>query len=192
MKFSKSAKQSGGTGFYFDEDTSAPADCIEVSSVDASAAINLSTGASFSFDSSGEMTVTAAPAPGADQLLAQAQQVQVALINSACAAAITAGFISSALGTPHTYPAKQTDQQNLSASVLASIYPNLPANWMTPFWCEDANGVWAWVSHTASQIQQAGSDAKMAILTNMSKNATLQAQIMTAVDVVSVQKINWG
>lgn len=136
--------------------------------------------------------VAAPVVPTAAQLLAQAQQVQSAVVNAACATAITEGFTSSALGAPHMYPAKQTDQQNLSASVLASMYPNLPAGWTTPFWCADANGVWAWINHTAVQIQQAGGDGKAAILGCMSKNAALQAQITAATDVPSVQKINWS
>lgn len=131
-------------------------------------------------------------APSAAQLLASAQATQIATLSAACAAAITAGFTSSALGTVHTYPAKQTDQQNLSASVLASLYPGLAAGWTTPFWCADSTGAWAFVNHTAAQIQQAGADGKAAILANMAKNAAFAAQVNAAKTIAAVQAVVWS
>jgi len=112
--------------------------------------------------------------------LATAQQSQAQTITNACANAITSGFTSSALGATYTYPSKPTDQQNLAASVLASILPGIAANWTTPFWCADASGNWAWVNHTAAQIQQVGSDSKTAILNYQAQNAQLQEQIVAA------------
>lgn len=127
------------------------------------------------------------PAP----TLAQAQAAKVAELSAACQAQIYAGFQSSALGAVHTYPAKDKDQANLSGSVVASLLPNLPAGWTTPFWCEDGNGTWAFVPHTAAQIQQVGSDAKSAIVAALEKNASLAAQVMAAADVAAVQAIVW-
>lgn len=124
--------------------------------------------------------------------LAQAQAQQTSALSSACQSAIYAGFSSSALGASHTYPAKDTDQQNLTASVLASLLPALPSNWTTPFWCEDANGSWAYVNHTASQIQQVGQDGKTAILAALSKNQTLAGQVMAATTIAQVQAITWS
>jgi len=126
------------------------------------------------------------------ELLAAARLVQSLAIDTACSLAIMGGFSSTALGAPHIYPTKLTDQQNLSSSVLASMYPNLPANWVTPFWCKDSSGLWSWSDHTASQIQEVGSDMKAAILACMSKNATLQAKILAAVDVNAVYAISWS
>lgn len=120
------------------------------------------------------------------------QAAQMASIQAACQAAILGGFSSSALGTPHTYPAKSTDQQNLSASVLASLMPGIPANWTTPFWCEDSSGLWSMVPHTAAQIQQVGQDGKAAILAAIIKNQTLSGQIMAATTIAGVQAIVWG
>lgn len=123
--------------------------------------------------------------------LAQAQATQVSVLSAACQNAIYAGFSSSALGSAYTYPAKDMDQQNLSSSVVASLMPSNAANWTTPFWCADANGNWAFVQHTAAQIQQVGIDGKTAILLNMAKNAQLAAQVMAATTSDAVSAITW-
>jgi hypothetical protein len=123
--------------------------------------------------------------------LAQAQALQANIVDSACANAIVSGFTSSALGSAYTYPSKTTDQQNLAASVLASILPGVTADWTTPFWCANSSGVWAWVTHTAAQIQQVGTDSKTAILNYQSQNAQLQAQIAAATTIDAVLAIVW-
>jgi hypothetical protein len=124
--------------------------------------------------------------------LAGAQASQILEVSAACQVSIVSGFSSNALGASHAYPSKLTDQQNLTASVLASMYPGLTANWITPFWCKDGDGNWAWVDHTVSQIQQVGSDGKVAILACMDKNAALQAQILAATDIDAVLAIKWS
>lgn len=134
--------------------------------------------------------VAAAPSTHA-QLLASAQATQISILSFACATAIVAGFTSSALGAAHTYPSKTTDQQNLSASVIASLMPGLTSGWATPFWCEDVNGNWAWVNHTAAQIQQVGQDGKAAILACMSKNAEYAAEVLAATTIAAVQAVVW-
>lgn len=129
--------------------------------------------------------------PTADELLAAAQAAQINLLSAACQAQIVAGFTSAALGSPHTYPASSLDQQNLSSSVLASLMPNLPANWTTVFWCE-ANGQWAFAAHTAAQIQQVGQDGMAAVLAAKTKNQQLAAQVLAATTIAAVQAIVWG
>jgi hypothetical protein len=130
--------------------------------------------------------------PTAAQILATAQAAQIDLLNAACQAQIVAGFNSSALGASHTYPAQMTDQQNLSASVLASLLPNLPAGWTTPFWCADGGGSWSYANHTAAQIQQVGQDGKAAILACLTKKAQLAAQVEAATTVAAVQAVVWA
>lgn len=188
MKFSKSAHAAGSSGFYFDGDSNAPADSVLVADEDVNIAINLPTGSTYDFDSTGVLTSIA---PSANVLLAQAQFDQIRSLSASCAAQIYAGFSSAALGTPHTYPTNDKDQVNLSASVTASLVPNLPANWTTDFWCADGAGVWALRPHTAAQIQQAGMDGKAAIETAIRKNATLAAQVMSAATVAAVQAVVW-
>lgn len=135
--------------------------------------------------------LVAPPVPTTAQLLAQAQTAQIASLSRACAAAIVAGFTSSALGSAHTYPSGLPDQTNLTANVLGSLLPGLPSTWTTPQLCCDANGVWAYVAHSAAQIQQVGSDGKAAILGYLAKKANLQAEVEAATTISAVQSIVW-
>ncbi|MEZ0602968.1 hypothetical protein ACAX43_12555 [Paraburkholderia sp. IW21] len=134
---------------------------------------------------------SAPPQPTLTVTLDQAKKSQLKALSNACQAQVYAGFTSTALGAAHTYPAKDTDQQNLTASVLSSLMPNLPADWTTPFWCEDVNGAWAYVAHTAAQIQQVGQDGKNAVLLALQKLQTLQAQVAAAATVAAVQAVTW-
>lgn len=112
-------------------------------------------------------------------------------LNMAAQSQIYEGYTSDALGTPHHYPAKDKDQTNMVASVTDSYNPTNTAEWVTPFWCEDANGVWAYRVHTAAQIQKAGSDGKLAILAALSKNAGLQALVASAETEAELSAIEW-
>lgn len=186
--------------------------------------------------------------------LAQAQAAQAAVLNSACASQIVAGFTCSALGAVYTYPSSLVDQQNLAASItdsqLAQAAPAWTASaevvqtalgvpcsivtangtaymctqsgtcgsvaptwttqpgvaipdgtavwqvWTTEFWCAtNDNGVnsWAWQPHTADQIQMVGRVGKATIMAYQAKNATLQAQLMSAATttVDAVAAITW-
>ena len=131
------------------------------------------------------------PIPDAIDLLAQAKQAQINKINNACAMLITGSFQSTALGKEYRYPSQQSDQANLTANVLSSIYPNLPPTWTTQQLCCDANGKWAYLPHSAAQIQKVGLDAKQHIMSCLGKKSNLQAQIEVAKDIATVQSINW-
>jgi hypothetical protein len=112
-------------------------------------------------------------------------------ISSSCADAILSGFVSSALGEPHTYPAKPNDQINLAGLVMRSFYPSVGPEWSRPFWCMDASDVWAYRMHTAAQIQQVGDDSIDANLIQRSINEQLQAQILAAKTPADLAEINW-
>lgn len=120
-----------------------------------------------------------------------AKAKQSDILNAACRAAIYEGFDSDALGTVHHYPAKEQDQSNLVASVTASFYPSLPVDWVTPFWCSNADGVWNYALHSAAQIQHAGADGKAAILAQLIHNEGLQQQVKDAVSIAEVQAVVW-
>lgn len=191
MRFSKTAQQEGSSGFFFDNDKNTPIDAIKVSDIDVQTAINLQNGATYSFDVLGVLTVTLAPIPTAAQILSNTQSDKLSVLSASCALQIYAGFQSSALGSVHTYPAKDKDQANLVASYAASFDPTNAAGWTTRFWCEDSTGAWALVTHTAAQIQQVGRDGKAAITTAIQKNTTLSAQVMAATTVAAVQAVVW-
>lgn len=123
--------------------------------------------------------------------LAEAKTKQIGILNAACQTQIYAGFTSSALGAIHTYPAKDKDQANLTASYAASFDPTNAQGWTTPFWCMDGAGTWALAQHTAVQIQQVGRDGKAAILAAITKNANLAQQVMSASTVAAVEAIVW-
>lgn len=129
----------------------------------------------------------AAPPPALSTLKA----AKAAKLDADCAAQIVGGFESSALGAVHTYPSKATDQANLTASVLdAMLNADNPA-WVTPFWCADAGGVWAWRNHTAEQIKHVGRDGKAAVITAQTRNAALQAAVAAATTVAELETIAW-
>jgi hypothetical protein len=67
-----------------------------------------------------------------------------------CEAAITAGFVSAALGADHTYQSDRDDQLNLVGAAQAGTD--------MPFKCADSAGVWEYRQHTADQIRQVLAD----------------------------------
>jgi hypothetical protein len=121
-----------------------------------------------------------------------AKTIQSSVLNSACANAIVSGFVSSALGSSHTYPSLMTDQQNLITRETASLYPGLAADWTTSFWCADAQGNWSWTAHTAAQIQQVGMDWRATIEALQNRNAMLQAQVKAAGSLEDVRNVVWA
>lgn len=127
------------------------------------------------------------PSPTLDDL----KTAKINELSGKCKQQIVSGFESTALGSSYHYPTKETDQLNLASSVIDSLLPNLPADWTTPFWCEDAVGVWSFKPHTAEQIQQVGRDAKAAVLACMAKNAGLAQQVLDAKTQEDVEKIKW-
>jgi hypothetical protein len=124
--------------------------------------------------------------------IAAAQAAQIVVLLEACAAAITGGYTSSALGSPHSYGSQPTDQLNMAASVVASLLPALPSTWTTSFKCADSTGKWAMRPHTAAQIQQAGLDGKTWVTACQNQFDALSAQVTAATSVAAVQAIVWS
>lgn len=131
------------------------------------------------------------PPPGPEIPLDELKEQKKQELTGICHERIIAGFSSSALGEVYAYPSNETDQANLSASVLASLMPGLPDDWTTPFLCCDAAGVWAYHMHTAAQIQQVGQDGKTAILRLLLRKMTLHDAVDAATTADEVRAINW-
>lgn len=137
----------------------------------------------------------AAWAPPADtRPLEEIRAAKVAELSVACSGAIVGGFVSSALGAPHTYPSRATDQTNLMGSVVASMLPGVGAegaDWSTPFWCAAASGEWAFRPHSAAEIQAVGADGKTHIVTCQTRLADLVALVGLAESAEDLTSIGW-
>lgn len=127
----------------------------------------------------------------AEEIFAKLKQKKIEDIKKACKEAITNGYLSAALGDIYLYPSKALDQTNMVASVTDSLNPANGDDWFTPFWCADSSQVWEYRLHTKAQIQRAGADGKAHIVTQLSKNAQLQAQIQTATTEEELNAIVW-
>jgi hypothetical protein len=135
-------------------------------------------------------------APPLYATLAEAIAGQTEVLYKACAAAIVAGFSSSALGAPYTYPSQPNDQSNLIGAQGASLAPNLPAGWTIKFWCATqpaAPGVpvWAMVAHTPAQIQQVLADGVAQREAYSAKLDGLIAQLNQAVTIAAAEAVTW-
>jgi hypothetical protein len=126
------------------------------------------------------------------QSLQTAKDRRIVVLKDACRAQIVAGFQSDALGAVHLYPAKDLDQTNLVGSVVASLIAGADTAWVTPFWCADAEGTWAFEMHTAGQIQQVGIDSKASILAALSKNEALASTVAPATTIKQVEAVTWS
>lgn len=123
--------------------------------------------------------------------IAEVRDAKLAVLSSACEAAIIGGFTSDALGAAHRYPSNITDQINLMGSVTDSLVPGLPDAWQTPFWVMDGNGIWSWKMHSATQIQQAGRDGKAHVVYCQTLLAELTVTVQNAQTEDEVSGIVW-
>jgi len=119
--------------------------------------------------------------------LAELKASKTSEINSACSKAITSGFTSSALGTPHTYQSEQTDQLNLIGVVTAGQDDYFKCG------ITDANGnvTWNYELHTIVQLQQVLADGKVHKQGLLQKANTLKAQVTGATTVKDVEAVVW-
>lgn len=162
---------------------------IELTAHEEALVQNVPAGKVLKLDSNGRPVLADRPA---SELLAQAQTEKKAALTTECAATITGGFPSSALGSSYSYPSKPTDQANLVACVTASLLPGNTSSWATKFWCEDSSGGWAFREHTAAQIQKVGQDGKSFIESQQAQLETLKAKVDSATTVSDVDAISWS
>ncbi|MET3446005.1 hypothetical protein [Ralstonia sp. 1138] len=121
--------------------------------------------------------------------LSEVRAAQATEASTACAAALTTGFSSSALGTAHIYPSQDDDQRNLQSAVSAAIAA--PSNWTTPIWCANSNDAWSFTPHTAAQVQQVNADWLAHRIATQQKYADLIARVNAATSIAEVQAIDW-
>lgn len=126
-----------------------------------------------------EQEALALLSPTIDQLKLQ----RTSAINAACAAAITGGFTSSALGTFHRYDSAEIDQLNLIGAVSQGV--------SVPYSCADSTGIKAMRLHTAAQLKQVLADGAAVKIAALDKARTLKDQISAAVDVAAVDSVVW-
>ncbi len=130
-------------------------------------------------------------APPAGPVLTDIKSARISALRDDCEQAITAGFVSPALGVTHTYPSDIKAQINLMGSVTDSLMPDQPADWSTPFWVCDTKGDWKWEAHTAAQIQQAGRDGKAHVVKCQALLSDLTTQVLSAKTTEDVDAVLW-
>ena len=107
-------------------------------------------------------------------------------IRTACAAAITLLFQSSALGSAHSYDCRPEDQANIDTRLSASMFDASPRK----IWAHD--GVeFQRLSHTTAQLQQVNVDMEAHIESQQSTLETLVSLINAAADQAELDLITW-
>ncbi|WP_122665323.1 hypothetical protein [Pseudomonas viridiflava] len=107
-------------------------------------------------------------------------------INAACEAQITAGFWSSALGTPYFYDSQLEDQLNLTGIIQANTDSAYP--------CRDDQGVKVFRDHTAAQLQQVGDDfikLKLQLLQKANGLKQVLDSALAALDLSAIAAVVW-
>ncbi len=119
--------------------------------------------------------------------LTKLQPVKLALINDGCAAFITSGFSSAALGEAHRYDSALEDQVNLTGMILSGL-DGLCA-------CSDNTGAKAFREHSSEQLHVVGQH-----LVQFRQQALQQAERLKIVlyqaladqDLVALKAITWS
>ncbi len=144
------------------------------------------------------------PARTAADLLS-AQNSRISYMTLQCAAEVTGGISSSALGTVHNYDTRQPDQLNWEHALSQAITntnpdsgqpghdPELPDStrgWIT---CNDPGGSLGYIKrgHTELQIHKVRSDFLVHKYTKSTKLQSKISAINSASTVTAVNSINW-
>jgi hypothetical protein len=108
---------------------------------------------------------------------------KIADLKASCEAACRTGWISSALGAPHTYDTdKDRDQVTLTALAVAALQQIMLGNtaWTYDVTCADAAGVKTMRPHTAAQLAQVGTEVQEMIKDNKARYYQLLAELEAA------------
>lgn len=119
-------------------------------------------------------------------LLPRNHEIKALVINRAAENAITNGFWSKALGTPHQYSSQLDDQLNLTGAILRGLD--------MPYACRDEQGVKEFRLHTADQLRQVGDDFTLYKLQLLQHANELKQQLdlaLAANDAEAMELITW-
>lgn len=113
--------------------------------------------------------------------LARARATVIVTAKAACAAAIGAGFKSSALGSAYSYGSQDADQANIAVAAIVG----------GTLWCANSSDDWSFTAHTVVQAQQVRADLWTHIQSCQTKYADLLRQIAAATTVEAVRGVQW-
>lgn len=136
--------------------------------------------------SDGMPVLIQAERPTRQETLRRAHADKTDHVDRACEHAITAGFQSAALGTPHRYSSQLDDQLNLTGAILRGLD--------MPYACRDEQGVRAFRLHTVEQLRQVGDDFTLYKLQLLQHANALKQQLdlaLAAGDIEAMQAITW-
>lgn len=188
QKYASYAGDTGAiTGFYDDAIGMPPAGTLKLAITNDQWQACLSSPGAYVVDTVA-IAIVAAPPVDPAVVLANAKAAKISVLQAACAAALVAGFTSSALGAAHTYPSQKNDQDNLQSAVAASA--GQADTWTTPLWCEDQTGAWAYTAHTAAQVAQVNVDWVAFRTAAQSKYAAAVAQVNAATTTDAVAAVS--
>lgn len=184
MLYSKSAHQSGTSGFFFPGDKNAPSDAIQVAEPDMQAAINLPLGSAYDFDAAGKLTVTA---PTSAVLLSQAKTTQIGILSAAYQAAISVAVsYTTKAAVKQTFQADPQSVVNLQAMINAfSGAQATPAGF---YWLAADN---TQVAFTFADLQGLGAAMGAQGWGAFQHLQTQKAAVMAATTVAQVQALIW-
>jgi len=109
-------------------------------------------------------------------ILQRSKRDKITYLENSCCTEVISGYLSSTLGTPHTYPTNLLDQQNLIAVCLAATV-TLDPLWKCNFWCSDASGEWSRKAHSKEQILALGVEIQLHIAAKQDKLLLLINQV---------------
>lgn len=164
-----------------------PADAIQIpEDIYRSVIANPAPGLVRQHDDHGLPFLTQPAEPTDSELAASVHKQKTLSIDQACEVAITAGFQSDALGTPHQYSSQLDDQLNLTGAILRGLD--------MPYACRDEQGVKAFRLHTAAQLRQVGDDFTLYKLQLLQHANELKQQLdlaLEAGDADAMTLIRW-
>lgn len=127
------------------------------------------------------------PEPTESELLAALLSVdksaKVLELSYACAAEVTAGFTSSALGAQHRYDSDLESQLNLLGAASLGVD--------VPYTCTDGLNAKEARLHTPAQMQQVLLDGAAVKIAALAKFRGLKNQVLAAADSAAVAAIFW-